>query len=176
MLENPFSDKPTTRNVLEKSVCQDGRYKGRALTSKDGYLAPELSFDAKEVLFTCTEIADNEGERKRYSGCGYENNTYKIFRGPFMAISLLTWEHGRSSRSQCGPNQRDFFIICVNPIPFFKSLTLHSAPPAAAVLPRNLLAPVLAHGCSPAVAAIPPHSSRPPRSAAPPAINADGCT
>jgi len=80
VLEKPFSDQPTVRNVLEKSVCENGRYKGRTLTEKDGYLAPELSFDAKEVLFACTEIADNEGDRKRYAGQGYETNTYKIFR------------------------------------------------------------------------------------------------
>ncbi|MEI7954827.1 MAG: NPCBM/NEW2 domain-containing protein, partial [Verrucomicrobiota bacterium] len=79
VLENPFSDKPTTRNVLEKSVCENGRYKGRSLTSKDGFLAPELSYDSKEVLFSCTEIADNEADRKRYAGVGFENNTYKIF-------------------------------------------------------------------------------------------------
>ena len=79
VLENPFSDKPTTRNVLEKSVCENGRYKGRTLTSKDGFLAPELSYDGKEVLFSCTEIADNEADRKRYAGVGFENNTYKIF-------------------------------------------------------------------------------------------------
>jgi len=79
VLENPFSEHPKTRNVLEKSVCENGRYKGRVLTAKDGFLAPELSFDAKDVLFACTEIADNEGDRKRYAGVGFENNTYKIF-------------------------------------------------------------------------------------------------
>jgi len=80
VLEKPFSDNPTTRNVLEKSVCENGRYKGQSFTSKDGFLAPELSFDGKEVLFARTEIADNEADRKRYSGQGSENNTYKIFR------------------------------------------------------------------------------------------------
>ena len=80
VLENPFSDTPTVRNVLEKSVCENGRYKGQSFTSKDGFLAPELSFDGKEVLFARTEIADNEADRKRYSGQGSENNTYKIFR------------------------------------------------------------------------------------------------
>jgi hypothetical protein len=80
VLEKPFSDQPTTRNVLEKSVCENGRYKGQAFTSQDGFLAPELSFDGKEVLFARTEIAANEGDRKRYSGQGFETNTYKIFR------------------------------------------------------------------------------------------------
>jgi len=79
VLEKPFSDNPKVRNVLENSVCENGRYKGKSLTSKDGFLAPELSFDAKEVLFARTEIADNEGDRKRYAGVGFESNTYKIF-------------------------------------------------------------------------------------------------
>ena len=77
VLEKPFSDAPTIRNVLDKSVCENGQYKGRGLTEKDGYLAPELSFDAKEVLFACTEIPDNQ---RRYQNQHYTNNTYKIFR------------------------------------------------------------------------------------------------
>jgi hypothetical protein len=80
VLEKPFSDHPSTRNVLEKAVCENGRYKGKSLTSKDGFLAPELSFDGTEVLFARTEIADNEGDRKRYAGTGFETNTYKVFR------------------------------------------------------------------------------------------------
>ena len=79
VLEKPFSDQPTTFNVLEKSVCANGRYQGRAFTEKDGFLAPELSFDAKQVLFARTEIADTEAGRKRYSGSGSVDNTYKIF-------------------------------------------------------------------------------------------------
>ncbi|MEI7901845.1 MAG: NPCBM/NEW2 domain-containing protein [bacterium] len=77
VLEKPFSDTPAIRNVLEKSVCGNGRYKGRVLTEKDGYLGPELSFDAKEVLFACTEIP---GDQRRYQPQHYTNNTYKIFR------------------------------------------------------------------------------------------------
>ncbi len=77
VLEKPFSDAPSIRNVLEKSVCENGQYKGRVLTEKDGYLAPELSFDAKEVLFACTEIPDDQ---RRYQNQHYTNNTYKIFR------------------------------------------------------------------------------------------------
>ncbi|MEI7902559.1 MAG: NPCBM/NEW2 domain-containing protein, partial [bacterium] len=77
VLEKPFSDAPAIRNVLEKSVCGNGQYKGRVLTEKDGYLAPELSFDAKEVLFACTEIPDDQ---RRYQNQHYTNNTYKIFR------------------------------------------------------------------------------------------------
>ncbi|MCF7730821.1 MAG: NPCBM/NEW2 domain-containing protein [Akkermansiaceae bacterium] len=94
VLENPFSDQPTTRNVLENSVCENGRYKGRSLTSKDGFLSPELSFDAKEVLFACTEIAENEGDRKRYAGRGFESNTYKIFRAQLDGSGLTQLTDG----------------------------------------------------------------------------------
>jgi len=76
-LENPFSDKPKVRNVLEKSVCENGRYQGRVLSEKDGFLSPELSFDAKELLFACTEIP---ADQRRYQNQHYTNNTYKIFR------------------------------------------------------------------------------------------------
>ena len=79
VLENPFSDKPGVRSVLEKSVCENGRFKDKKLTSDGGFLAPELSFDAKEILFAWTEIADREQDRKRYQQWT-EHNTYKIFR------------------------------------------------------------------------------------------------
>jgi hypothetical protein len=77
VLENPFSDQPKVRDVLEKSVCENGRYQGRVLSGKDGFLSPELSFDAKEVLFACTEIPDDQ---RRYQNQHYTNNTYKIYR------------------------------------------------------------------------------------------------
>ncbi len=79
VLEKPFSDKPAVRNVLEGSVCETGRLKGRKLTGDGGFLAPELSFDGKQILFAWTEIADQEQDRKRYQKW-METNTYKIFR------------------------------------------------------------------------------------------------
>ena len=79
VLEGAFSGHPTVRNVLENSVCQNGRFKGQKLTAEGGFLAPELSFDGREILFAWTEIADKEGDRHRYRTWD-EHNTYKIFR------------------------------------------------------------------------------------------------
>jgi len=45
VLENAFSDHATARNVLENSVCGNGRFAGQRLTSDGGILAPELRFD-----------------------------------------------------------------------------------------------------------------------------------
>lgn len=79
VLENPFSDKPVVRNVLENSVCENGRFAGKYLTSDGGFLSPDLSYDGKQILFAWTEIADQEGDRMRYRQWN-EHNTYKIFR------------------------------------------------------------------------------------------------
>ncbi|MCY3024298.1 MAG: NPCBM/NEW2 domain-containing protein [Planctomycetota bacterium] len=79
VLENAFSDKPAVRNVLENSVCENKRLQGKKLTSDGGFLAPDLSCDAKQVLFAWTEVAEKEQDRKRYQQWN-EHNTYKIFR------------------------------------------------------------------------------------------------
>jgi len=79
ILENPFSDNPTVKGVLANSVCTNGRFKGKKLTSEGGFLAPDLSYDGKEILFAWTEISNDERGRLRYRKWT-ENNTYKIFR------------------------------------------------------------------------------------------------
>jgi len=79
VLENAFSDAPKAVNLLENSVCSNGRFKGRKLTSDGGFLSPDLSYDGKEILFAFTEIAAEEKDRLRYRKWT-ENNTWKIFR------------------------------------------------------------------------------------------------
>ena len=79
VLENAFSDAPKAVNILEKSVCGNGRFKGKKLTSDGGFLSPDLSYDGKEILFAFTEIAAEEKDRLRYRQWT-ENNTWKIFR------------------------------------------------------------------------------------------------
>jgi len=78
VLNDPFSDNPTVRNVLEDSICTNGRFKGKKLTAEGGFLSPELSYDGKRVLFAFTEIADNERDRLRYREWTM-HNTWKIF-------------------------------------------------------------------------------------------------
>lgn len=79
ILDKPFSNQPSVRNVLEESVCGNGRFKEQKLTSAGGFLSPELSFDGKKILFAWTEIADKESDRQRYRKWT-EHNTYKIFQ------------------------------------------------------------------------------------------------
>jgi hypothetical protein len=75
VLDKTFSDEPKLRNVLENSVCENGRFKGRKLTADGGFLSPDLSFDGKQILFAYTDI--EKTNRKRY--VWNENNTWHIF-------------------------------------------------------------------------------------------------
>ena len=53
VLAQAFSDTPQLRDLTGANVCTSGRLKGRVLHG--GFLAPELSFDAKRILFCFTE-------------------------------------------------------------------------------------------------------------------------
>jgi hypothetical protein len=79
ILNDAFSEAPKVTNVLEKSVCANGRFKGKKLTADGGFLSPDLSYDGKEVLFAFTEIAAEEKDRLRYRQWT-EHNTWNIFR------------------------------------------------------------------------------------------------
>ena len=54
IMSDPFGAKPALRNVLEKSVVQRGRLKGKKLDS-GAFLSPDLSFDAKTIAFAYTQ-------------------------------------------------------------------------------------------------------------------------
>ncbi len=75
ILEHPFSDNPKVRNILENSVCENGRFKGRKLTSQGGFLSPDLSWDGKTILFAYTDIAGNP---QRYKWT--QDNAWHIFK------------------------------------------------------------------------------------------------
>ena len=72
VLENPFGEKPTIRNILADSVCQNGRFKGKKL-EPGGFLSPELSYDGSTALFAYTEA-----EPTRYKWT--EKSTFHIFK------------------------------------------------------------------------------------------------
>lgn len=73
VLDGAFSDQPPrVRNVLQDSLCQNGRFGGKPLPA-GGYLSPELSFDGRTILFAWTEA-----EPRRYVWS--EETTYAIFR------------------------------------------------------------------------------------------------
>ena len=79
VLENPWSDQPQARNLLENSVVQNGRLQGQKLDSGT-FLSPELSFDGQTILFAYSQAKAWE----KYGGkeC-YEwepEYSYHIFR------------------------------------------------------------------------------------------------
>ena len=58
ILKNAFSDSPECINVLENSICKNGRFKGKKLP-EGGFLSPDLSYDGKQILFAFTEAKKN---------------------------------------------------------------------------------------------------------------------
>jgi hypothetical protein len=72
VLDNALSANPSARDLLADSICQSGRLKGAKLPP-GGYLAPELSYDGKTILFAFTEA---EPALHQWN----EKTTYHIFR------------------------------------------------------------------------------------------------
>ncbi|MCL1920752.1 MAG: hypothetical protein FWG50_06695 [Kiritimatiellaeota bacterium] len=72
VLNNPFSDAPETVNLLRRAV-ENGRMKGMFLSDSGGFLAPDISFDGKEILFCYTEGVNDNFKWT-------EQSTWKIFR------------------------------------------------------------------------------------------------
>ena len=56
VLEDAFGKEPMAHDLLAESTCANGCFAGKKLTSAGGFLAPDLSFNAKEILFSYTEI------------------------------------------------------------------------------------------------------------------------
>ncbi|MBT3202245.1 MAG: hypothetical protein HN350_20275 [Phycisphaerales bacterium] len=50
VLSDPFGAKPTLRDILENSVVQKGRLKGKKLAG-GSIITPDLSYDAKTIMF-----------------------------------------------------------------------------------------------------------------------------
>ncbi len=75
VLENPFSDHPSVRNVLADAVCTNGRFQGRKLEN-GGFLSPELSFDGRQILFAFTETKAPKGPAAQW----VPETTYHIFK------------------------------------------------------------------------------------------------
>lgn len=62
VLDNPFSDNPTVKELLVDSVVQNGRLKGKKLTG-GSFLSPDLSFDGKRVTFAWVECTGSKEHR-----------------------------------------------------------------------------------------------------------------
>ena len=72
VIDAPFSQTPRVRNLLADAVIEAGARKGQRL-GNGGYLAPDLSFDGKQILFCYTDGAWNARAWK-------EESVFHIFR------------------------------------------------------------------------------------------------
>ncbi len=72
VLEDAFGDQPRVRDVLQDSVCENGRFSGRKLVD-GGFLSPDLSYDGESLLFAFTEA---EATPYEWS----ERSTFHVFR------------------------------------------------------------------------------------------------
>ena len=72
VLENPWSDAPTAHSLLENAVVEAGARKGQKL-GNGGYLAPDVSFDGRQLLFSYT---DGEPQIRVWN----ERTTFHVFR------------------------------------------------------------------------------------------------
>jgi len=72
VLERPFTDRPVARNLLENAVVESGPRQGQKL-GNGGYLAPDVSYDGKQILFCYT---DGAWEHRAWT----EESTFHIFR------------------------------------------------------------------------------------------------
>jgi len=129
VLDSAFSDRPTVRDLLASPVCQNGRFQGRKLPD-GGYLSPELSYDAKTILFAFTEA-----EHTLYKWT--EGSTFHIFKVNVGGSDLRQLTDGPTNDfDPCWlPNGRIVFISerrggfgrChARPVPLF---TLHTMRP-----------------------------------------------
>jgi len=129
VLKNAFGAKPTVRNILADSVCENGRFKGRKLPP-GGFLSPDLSYDGETILFAYTEA---EPTRYRWS----ERSTFHIFRVNVDGTGLVQLTDGPvndfdpcwlpSGRIVFVSERRGGFGRChARPVPAF---TLHTMNP-----------------------------------------------
>ncbi len=73
VLQQPFSSKPASRDLMAGVVCQNGRLKGHALHGD--FLSPELSYDGQSVMFSLSKT----GHKTAATNMTAENS-HHIFR------------------------------------------------------------------------------------------------
>jgi len=81
ILENPFSNNPVVRNLLENSVVQSGRLEGQTL-STGSFVSPNLCYDAERVAFAyveCTGDTEHRFHTDPTQGHWHEGRSFHIF-------------------------------------------------------------------------------------------------
>ena len=84
VLENLLDDEPILTNLLEHSVVEQGRMKGKKLQG-GAFLSPEVSFDGKTIYFAWCEAKPSDISWKNEKSVDYyhewsETTCYHIFR------------------------------------------------------------------------------------------------
>ena len=105
ILKHAFSDKQECVNILENSICTNGRFKGEKLPEGGGFLSPDLSYDGKQILFAFTE-----GKKDRYKWT--EETVFHIFKVNIDGTRLTQLTDGTTNDfDPCWlPNGRIVFI------------------------------------------------------------------
>jgi hypothetical protein len=87
VIENVLSGTPTERNVLASSTCANGPHQGKKLEG-GAFLSPDLSFDAKQILFAYTDV----------SGSGWtEGSVHHIFKVNVDGTGLTQLTQGKNN-------------------------------------------------------------------------------
>ncbi len=100
VLENPFSDQPVARNLLAEAVVESGLRKGQRL-GNGGYLAPDVSYDGKQILFSYTDGAWggrewNEGSVFHVFRCNADGSgLVQLTDGPLNDLAPCWLPNGR---------------------------------------------------------------------------------
>lgn len=106
LLANAFSDgdAPKVHNVLQDSICENGRFAGKMLRGGT-YLSPDLSFDGQTILFAWTDATP-----RRY--IWDEKTTFAIYRVDVDGLGLRQLTAGAyNDFDPCWlPNDRIAFI------------------------------------------------------------------
>ena len=87
VLEKPFSEKPQLRNLLENSIVEHGRMRGKKLEG-GAFLSPAVSYDGKTILFAYSEA---QGKNLEWS----PQASYHIFRVNADGTGLVQLTDGR---------------------------------------------------------------------------------
>ncbi|MCX7824021.1 MAG: hypothetical protein N2689_00495, partial [Verrucomicrobiae bacterium] len=110
VLEKAFSDKPVARSLLANSPVRSGRLKGRRLDDQGSFIALDLDYDARSILFAFTEAQFGVPEEATFEGqyCSREElpatkhthyywrsqSTFHIFRANSDGTGLMQLTDG----------------------------------------------------------------------------------
>jgi hypothetical protein len=111
VLDNPFGPEPKLRNLLENSVVENGRLKGRKLDS-GSFLSPEISFDGRTIFFAYSEataFAKSQGKETYLWG---PQISYHLFKCNADGTDLVQLTDGDWDDFDpcCVPNGRVAFV------------------------------------------------------------------